>query len=213
MSLAAERMRNTWAALRSIQKQLPGSRLPVGKTAERDVETWHVTSRSTSVAEASVCTGMFACAENTEQTSTNVRSRFPIFKLVLHSNFLRVCLSFGHENENREEKESDLVKMTYVNNAGDNVNHTLDKPKLHLHTITCTHVIPLMMNSPISAPLKRSNTTRGTRVGWNPSQISVVEKHLLCDMRPNFCAVRTHLLSYGNHSILFLAEWGATPAE
>lgn len=93
---------------RSIQKQLPGSRLPVGKTAkERDVETWHVTSRSTSVAEASVCTGMFACAENTEQTSTNASFRFPIFKLVLHSNFLRVCLSLGHENENREEKESD----------------------------------------------------------------------------------------------------------
>lgn len=151
--------------------------------------------------------------KNTEQTSTNVRSRFPIFKLVLHSNFLRVCLSFGHESENTEKKESDLVKMAYINNAGDNLNHTLDKPKLHLHTITWTHVIPLMMNSPISAPLKRSNTTHRTRVGRNPSQISVVEKHLLCDMCPNFCTVRTHSLSYGNHSILFLAEWGATLAE
>lgn len=119
-----------------------------------------------------------------------------------------MCLSFGHENENREEKESDLVKMAYINNAGDNLNHTLDKPKLHLHTITCTHVIPLMMNSPISAPLKRSNTTRRTRVGWNPLQISVVEKHLLCDMCPNFCTVRAYLLSYGNHCIPFRLNGG-----
>lgn len=105
------------------------------------------------------------------------------------------------------------MKMASINNAGDNLKHTLDKPKLHLRTIACAHVIPLMMNSPISAPLKRSDTTHRTRVGWNPLQISVAEEHLLCDMCPNFCTVRTYLLTYGNHCVLFLADWGATPAE